>query len=107
MEVQGETEVMIPDTMRRLERAVDELHEFVVSARGPRVEGARRAGAHSGSPFAHAHAARMSATAPSSAPQTVHGAELEGSAQLEAARALLAEARPEGAPAGADEDERI
>jgi hypothetical protein len=33
VEVQGETEVMIPDTMRRLERAVDELHEFVVSAR--------------------------------------------------------------------------
>jgi len=32
VEVQAETEVMIPDTMRRLERAVDELHEFVVSA---------------------------------------------------------------------------
>jgi len=48
------------------------------------------------------------AAAPSHGLQTVNGAELEGSAQLDAARALLAEARPEGAPgSGADDDERI
>ena len=31
MEVQAETEVMIPDTMRRLAKAVDDLRGFIVS----------------------------------------------------------------------------
>ena len=30
VEVQGETEVMVPDTMRRLDAAVDDLRDFVV-----------------------------------------------------------------------------
>lgn len=34
MEVQSESEAMIPDSMRRLERAVEELREFVSGSRG-------------------------------------------------------------------------
>jgi tubulin-specific chaperone A len=34
MEVLGEAEMMVPDTTRRLQKAVEELHEFMTANRG-------------------------------------------------------------------------
>lgn len=108
--MQAETETMIPDTMRRLAAAVQDLQEFVVRGaagpgavahptRTPRANGRKRP-LHGSSPY--------HICGPPLCVQAVHSEELKASTQLTAAKDLLTAVAPSGAgPSAGEDDERI
>ena len=120
IEVQGETEVMIPDSMRRLEVALEDLHDFVVSgacgtearrvvavrmswSRGGRADGTRGRVTLLG--YITPAMLLSSCTRPHTRVQAVHAADdgLAGSEQLLAAQHVLERERNDAVDEDADE----
>lgn len=104
VEVLSETEIMIPDTMRRLAKGIEELKDFLVSAC---VDCSKPAHCSLLSVAHRSLATYQLTTSPHV--QAVNGdeASLVGTETVEVARKLLAELAPEDCSAAGGDDDRI